>query len=106
MAANFKIRIQSKNQTLNVFLSGDFDGSSAEELKLVLKQKFENHKRICLFTDKLKDSNEFGLHILNNFLSRRHKIMPRIEIKGHLKRLLNWDSKDAFVDGNAGLCNY
>ncbi|MFZ2634258.1 MAG: hypothetical protein WA081_17730 [Desulfosalsimonadaceae bacterium] len=90
MAANFKIKIQSKNQAAHVFLSGDFDGSSAEELKLAIEQQWKNHKKIYLHVDKLRNTNEFGLNIFMDFLSRRRKKAPHIEITGNPQKFSTW----------------
>jgi anti-anti-sigma regulatory factor len=106
MASNFKIQIQSKNRTLHVFLRGDFDGSSAEELKWVLKQQSNKHEKIYLHTDKLGKTNEFGLNIFRDFLSRNRKKAPEIEITGNPKNFLPGFQKDATNNGDAGSYNY
>jgi len=106
MASNFKIQMQSKNRTLHVFLRGDFDGSSAEELKWVLKQKSDKYEKIYLHTGKLGKTNEFGLNIFMDFLSRIRKKSPEIEITGNPKNFLPGFQEDATNKGGIGLYNY
>ncbi|RJP37897.1 MAG: hypothetical protein C4548_13885 [Desulfobacteraceae bacterium] len=97
MAANFKMQIQPRNQTLHVFLIGDFDGSSAEELKATLNQQWENYKMICFHTDKLQHINKFGLNIFLDFLSRKRKKSTHIQITGNPHHLSTWFSDYAVI---------
>lgn len=98
MAANFKMQIQPKNQTLHVFLIGDFDGSSAEELKATLNQQWENYKMICFHTDKLQHINTFGLNIFMDFLSHKRKRSARIEITGNRHKFSAWFSEEVVIE--------
>jgi anti-anti-sigma regulatory factor len=106
MALNFNIQMQSKNRALHVFLRGDFDGSSAEELKWVLKQQSNNHEKIYLHTDKIGKTNEFGLNIFRDFLSRNRKKTPEIEIMGNPKNFLSGFQEEARNEGGIGLYHY
>lgn len=103
MAANFKMQLQPKNHTLHVFLSGDLDGSSVEELKTELNQEWENYKMICFHTDKLQHINTFGLNIFMDFLSRMRKRSTHVQITGNPHHFSTWFSEEAGIGGETEL---
>jgi hypothetical protein len=72
----------------------------------VLKQQSNKHEKIYLHTDKLGKTNEFGLNIFRDFLSRNRKKAPEIEITGNPKNFLPGFQKDATNNGDAGSYNY
>ena len=77
MAANFKIKTLRKGQTLYLIPRGDFDGSSASELKKLItkewKKGMEERKKnklteIRLNTTKLRNIEPFGFDVWSNSL--------------------------------------
>lgn len=55
MAANFRISVHRKSHTLDLRLTGDFDGMSACELINVLRENGDGVGRIFVDTSGLKN---------------------------------------------------
>jgi len=66
MAANFKIRISKKNDSLHLNLSGELDGTSAHELLNVLRNHPQRVSRIFIHTDYLSHLHSFGREVFRN----------------------------------------
>lgn len=69
MASNFKILMNQSGESLNLKLSGDFDGTSAFELLHVLKEKGHGVQRVIIDTNSLSKVHPFGQGILEKRLS-------------------------------------
>jgi hypothetical protein len=69
MASNFKILMHQSGESLNLKLSGDFDGTSAFELLDVLKEKGHGVQRVIIDTKNLSKVHPFGQGILEKRLS-------------------------------------
>jgi len=63
MASNFRIFLHQNKDNLHVKLSGDFDGSSAHELILAIKNHNGNPRNIYIHTGSLSCVYPFGLDV-------------------------------------------
>ena len=68
MAANFKIFLHRKNGSLELKLTGDFDGTSACELLNVLGKDYDGLVRVLIDTRDLKTIFPFGVDTFRNNL--------------------------------------
>ena len=68
MAPNFKISVHRKTDSLELRLTGDFDGTSACELLNALKDKCEYSDKVFIHTSGLKDVYPFGVDTFHNNL--------------------------------------
>lgn len=60
---NFKISAKQDKESLNLFLQGDFDGSSAQELLYTLRNLSTESKHIVVKTENLNRLLPFGLNV-------------------------------------------
>lgn len=88
MASNFKIQCKSKNNALHVRLRGDFDGTSADQLNMVLHKRGKGREKIYVNTDQLRQVNEFGLSIFESHLTRVKNSVAEVIITGKNKGIL------------------
>ena len=65
MAPNFQITFNRLDNSIDLKLYGDFDGTSAHELLNLLKDKSDGPLKINIHTDGLKHIHPFGV---NTFL--------------------------------------
>ena len=63
MANNFKISVRKKSADLHIKLKGDFDGTSAYQLLLVLQNHSNTCTRIFINTSSLKTMHLFGKNV-------------------------------------------
>lgn len=69
MALNFRVKKSKAGDELRLFLTGDFDGSSAFELLKDMKdQKSAGTKRIVINTDGIQRVHPFGKAIFEKEL--------------------------------------
>jgi anti-anti-sigma regulatory factor len=68
-ASNFKILMHQSGESLNLKLSGDFDGTSAFELLHVLKEKGRDVQSVIIDTSTLGRVHPFGQGVLRKRLS-------------------------------------
>ena len=68
MAANFKISLHRNGDSLDVKLTGDFDGTSACELLNALEETCDGAGSIFIHTSGLKDIHPFGQDTFHNNL--------------------------------------
>ena len=68
MAANFKIFMRRKNSSLELKLTGDFDGNSACELLNVLGKDHDDFITLVIHTEGLKTIFPFGVDTFQNNL--------------------------------------
>jgi hypothetical protein len=68
MASNFKISLQRNSNSLELKLTGDFDGTSACELLNVLKENSDDVVKVLVNTSGLKDIYPFGRDTFQNRL--------------------------------------
>jgi hypothetical protein len=88
MASNFKISIRHDNRNLQLFLAGDFDGTSACELLNLLKEKCFNTNQIAIHTTGLKKIYPFGRDtFLNNLYQLKDKRI-RLNFTGKSSKLI------------------
>lgn len=70
MAANFQISLHRNNASLEVNLTGDFDGTSACELLNILSEQCDSVDRVLVDTSRLKEIYPFGLDTFQSNLYR------------------------------------
>lgn len=70
MANNFKILRHRTDGNLQLSLAGDFDGSSAFELLIMLEENLDNTARVSINTSNLKKIHPFGRQVFNHNFSR------------------------------------
>ena len=68
MASNFRISAHRNSDSLELKLTGDFDGTSACELLNVLKENSDDVARVLVNTSGLKDVYPFGRDTFQNRL--------------------------------------
>ena len=66
MASNFRIVINPKGRSVHLKLSGNFDGTSADELLNVIKGYGGNAEKIFINTQNLRSVHPFGLALFRN----------------------------------------
>ena len=68
MASNFKIVVKRNNKNVHLKLRGDFDGTSADELHIVLKENASRARKIFICTSGLRQVYPFGQRLLQKNL--------------------------------------
>jgi hypothetical protein len=62
MSTNFKVEFKKSNCDLHLYVSGDFDGSSAWELINLIQEKYDEKGQIFIETQNLREICPFGRH--------------------------------------------
>ena len=60
MAANFRVFVHRNSDNLHLRLSGDFDGSSAQQLLCMMGDNGNGVKRVFIHTSELREIHPFG----------------------------------------------
>lgn len=68
MASNFKILVKKNNKNVHLKLRGDFDGTSADELLIALKENASRGSKIYICTSGLRQVYPFGQRLLQKNL--------------------------------------
>jgi anti-anti-sigma regulatory factor len=82
MASNFTIRHQRREGSLHINLIGDFDGTSAYELKHCLQKALDREKRVIVHTDRLASLPAFGREMFQKQFSAHSRITSRVVFTG------------------------
>jgi hypothetical protein len=82
MSNNFKISIYRTCDNLSIKLTGDFDGSSADELLNTLQELLNDTACICIDTSNLKKIHPFGRDVFAHHLFKLKKHHYRIKFVG------------------------
>ena len=82
MANNFKMFIHRTSNNLYIKLTGDFDGSSADELLDALQEHLNDPACICIDTNNLKKIHPFGRDVFAHHLFKLKKHHYRIKFVG------------------------
>jgi hypothetical protein len=82
LAHNFKISIHRTFDNLYIGLMGDFDGSSAFELFIALKENLNCSKCILIDTNNLKKVYPFGREVFYYNFSKIRNQRRRIRFVG------------------------
>ena len=83
MAKNFRVcKKKSSDQSMALKLFGDFDGSSAYELIIVLDESVKNTFKVAIDTDGLKTIDAFGLDVFLPRMSMLNNTRADIEVTG------------------------
>jgi hypothetical protein len=82
MASNFKILLDRSQDRIHLKLYGDFDGSSAHELLILLKNNSYGTLEICIQTEGLKHIHPFGLNIFYRGVRAINSCADRIVFTG------------------------
>jgi len=98
MASNFRILTRRKNDSLNLELIGDFDGSSACELLNVLKDKCNGVDKVFIDTSGLKDIYPFGQDTFENNLYTLKDKRIHYAFKGKNARQVVPNRRKTFLD--------
>jgi len=88
MAANFKISVRAKGDSLLLTLNGDFDGSSAHELLNTVSCNSKKVAKIIINTSGLNKIFEFGRNVFLRNLKSLQKHAQTIVITGSFKEEL------------------
>ena len=88
MAKNFRMHTkETGNQCLALYLSGDFDGSSACELVQVLDEHVNTKTKVAIDTSGLREIARFGRVV---FLARMSWLQDKradIEVTGRFREI-------------------
>ena len=82
MAANFKIFMRRKSSSLELRLTGDFDGNAVCELLNVLGKDHDDFIRLVIHTGGLKTIFPFGVDTFRNNLYLLKHQQLRLEFTG------------------------
>lgn len=82
MASNFTMQHHRREGGLHINLIGDFDGSSAYELKHCLQKALNREPRVIVHTDKLASLPAFGREMFQKQFSVQPQITTRIVFTG------------------------
>ena len=82
MASGFKITSNRSGESLQLILTGDFDGSSAWELIHSLKRNAKSFHEIIIDTNCLNEIYPFGVHTFHKILSDFRRDRIRLLFKG------------------------
>ena len=78
MASNLTMQHHRRKGGLHINLIGDFDGTSAYELKHTLQKALNREKPVIVHTDKLACLPAFGREMFRKQFSLRPQITTRI----------------------------
>lgn len=82
MASNFTMRHHRRESDLHINLIGDFDGSSAYELKHCLQKALNREPRVIVHTDRLDSLPAFGREMFQKQFSAHPQITSRVVFTG------------------------
>ena len=82
MASNFTIQHHRREGGLHINLIGDFDGSSAYELKHCLQKALNREKRVIVHTDRLASLPPFGREMFQKQFGAHPHITSRVVFTG------------------------
>jgi len=82
MASNFTMRHHRREGDLHINLIGNFDGTSAYELKHCLQNALNRAPRVIVHTDKLASLSTFGREMFQKQFSVCSQITARIVFTG------------------------
>ena len=82
MANNFKIFMHRTPDNLSIKLTGDFDGSAADELLNALQEHLNDTACICIDTSNLKKIHPFGRDVFAYHLFKLKKHHKRLKFVG------------------------
>lgn len=82
MASNFTIQHRRREGGLHINLIGDFDGTSAYELKHCLQKALNREKCIIVHTDQLARLPAFGREMFQKQFSGHSRITSRVVFTG------------------------
>jgi hypothetical protein len=82
MASNYTIRHHRREGGLHIKLSGDFDGSSAYELKHCLQKALDHETRVIVHTDRLASLPAFGREMFQKQFSVHPQLTSRVVFTG------------------------
>ena len=97
MAKNFHINVEHHNGKVFLKLHGDFDGISAFELLLFLKERCSNYGEVIIDTDGLKRIFCFGVEVWNEQLQMIDDLINRVSFSGEHACYLNMKDIDDFA---------
>jgi anti-anti-sigma regulatory factor len=81
--------MHQSGESLNLKLSGDFDGTSAFELLHVLKEKGHGFHRVIIDTSDLSEVHPFGQGILEKRLSELGRDWQKLLFTGDKADLIS-----------------
>lgn len=82
MSTNFQVRFKKQNGNLHVYPSGDFDGSSANELIYLLYRKYDGRSEVVIDTHKLRNVLPFGSRTFQGNFKACRIPRSRLSFKG------------------------
>lgn len=82
MASNFTIQQRRREGGLHINLIGDFDGTSAYELKHCLQKALDREPRVIVHTDKLANMPAFGREMFQKQFSVHPQLTSRVVFTG------------------------
>jgi hypothetical protein len=82
MASNFTIQHLRREGGLHINLIGDFDASSAYELKHCLQKALNREKRVIVHTDRIASLPPFGCAMFQKQFSTHPTITSRVVFTG------------------------
>ena len=84
MASNFQITFNRLEDSIQLNLYGDFDGSSAHELLNLLRKICQSDNKILIYTEGLNHIHPFGLNIFHKNLRTINNGAKEIVYSGDL----------------------
>ena len=96
MASNFRIISSRKQRTMELKLTGDFDGTSADELLYMLGKDTKGIKRVLVDTKNVRRVYDFGRNTFQKNLYRL-KMLP-------LQLVFIGDKADQIAPENSRFC--
>jgi len=82
MARNFKIHSHRNGDSIHLNLLGDFDGSSAQQLVELLRNKCRGTSKVFIHTNYLKEIHPFGRNVFLNNVDFLNKECGRLLFTG------------------------
>jgi len=97
MASNFRIFLHRSAGNVHLKLTGDFDGTSADELLNALKQNGAGTRKIFIHTDGLREIYPFGQRLFQNNLYVMNGRSAGLVFTGRHGTEIGRSSVDSFI---------
>jgi len=98
MASNFRISTRRKQQTMELKLTGDFDGTSADELLHLLGKDTRGINRVLVDTRYVRRVYDFGADTFQKNLYRLKRLSLQLVFTG--------DKADLIAPENSRFCQW
>ena len=98
MASNFRIAASRKQETMELRLAGDFDGTSADELLHLLGRETKGVSRVLVDTRNVRRVHDFGRSTFQKNLYRLKTLSLQLVFTG--------DKADQIAPENSRFCQF